>query len=55
MTTIRLTARGRKVRNAIVTAAIILLAWRLNDLTTPEACKVSIEAMSQACKGLLYP
>jgi hypothetical protein len=55
MNDIRLTQRGRTIRNIIVIIAVTLLVWRLNDLTTPEVCKVAVEDMSGACKRLLFP
>jgi len=52
---IRLTRRGIIVRNiAIAILAYLAFAW-LNDITTPEACKVPVEQMSYGCKALLYP
>jgi hypothetical protein len=55
MNDIRLTRRGRNIRNFIILAVVVLLAWRINDLTTPEVCKVAVEDMSGACKRLLFP
>lgn len=55
MKNVRLTARGKMVRNILVTAAVLALLWLVNDLTTPEACKVAVDEMSGACKRLLFP
>lgn len=55
MNDIRLTARGRKVRNVLVVTVVLVLLWKFNDITTPEACKVAVEDMSGACKRLLFP
>lgn len=50
-----LTARGRLVRNiAVGILALLVFNW-LDDVTTPEVCKVPIEEMSQGCIDLLYP
>lgn len=55
MASVRLTRRGRIVRNILITAIVLLIwAW-LNDVTTPEMCKVPFEDMSQFCLDLLYP
>jgi hypothetical protein len=54
-TQVRLTPRGRFVRAvAIALALYFTFAW-LNDVTTPEKCKVAIEEMSAECKRFLYP
>ena len=54
-TKVRLTARGRLVRNiVIVVIAYLAFAWVI-DATTPDACKVPVEKMSYGCKALLYP
>jgi hypothetical protein len=51
----KLTKRGRIVRNFFITIILIaIFAW-LFDITTPKQCKVPIEVMSQYCKDLLYP
>jgi hypothetical protein len=54
MNTVRLTRRGRIVRNIVVAIALYLLFAWLNDITTPEHCKVAFEDMSESCKRLLY-
>ena len=52
---VHLTKRGRRVVGFIL-FAIFLAVWAfLNDITTPEQCKVPVEQMSQFCKDLLYP
>lgn len=52
---IRLTKRGKIVRNVVITLiAVAVFVW-LNDVTTPEACKVPVEQMSAGCKRLLFP
>jgi hypothetical protein len=53
-TKVRLTARGRLVRNIIIAIlAFLAYAW-LNDITTPEQCKVPVEQMSSGCKSIVY-
>jgi hypothetical protein len=51
MTKTRLTRRG-KIVVAIIAVAIF---WWLNDVTTPDECKVPIDQMSQFCIDLMYP
>lgn len=52
---IRLTQRGRIVRGIVIALAVYLLFAWLNDITTPEHCKVAFEDLSQGCIDLLYP
>lgn len=55
MGSVRLTRRGRIVRNiAIALLALGALAL-IESVTTPEQCKVPLEQMSQFCKDLRYP
>lgn len=54
-TEVRLTARGKRVRNIAIAILVLLVASWLNELSTPEVCKVPIEKMSYECKSLLYP
>lgn len=49
-----LTKRGRKVRAGLLTALILATVWLLNDMTTPDQCKVEFENLSQFCLDLLY-
>lgn len=45
----------RRIAMALAFIAwLALYAW-LNNLTTPEMCKVPFEDMSQFCLDLLYP
>ena len=50
-----LTKRGRRVRAGLLTALILATVWLLNDMTTPDQCKVEVENLSQFCIDLLYP
>lgn len=52
---IRLTRRGRIVRDIVVFVVVAAVVWWLSDVTTPDACKVSVDQMSHACKDLLFP
>ena len=54
-TKVRLTRRGRIVRNIAVTILALLALHWIDDATTPEQCKVPVEQMSHGCKALLYP
>lgn len=54
-TKVRLTRRGRILRNIIVGILVVLFCLWLNDITTPDECKVPFEQMSQGCISLLYP
>lgn len=47
----RLTRRGKFV---VAIVFLLIVAW-LNDVTTPDECKVPIGKMSQFCIDLLYP
>ena len=51
----KLTKRGRIVRNFFIAVVLLALFWFLFDVTTPKECKVPIDVMSQYCKDLLYP
>jgi galactitol-specific phosphotransferase system IIC component len=51
----KLTKRGRIVRNLIIAIIFIAIFSWLFDITTPKQCKVPVEQMSQFCKDLLYP
>ena len=51
----KLTKRGRIVRNFFIAIILIAIFWWLFDITTPEQCKVPIDEMSNFCKDLLYP
>lgn len=55
MANIRLTRRGRIVRN-IAIGLLFLAVWALAEyITTPEQCRVPLEEMSQFCLDLRYP
>ena len=54
-TPIRLTQRGRVVRNIVVGILIVTLWAVLDNLTTPERCKVPTSQMDQGCLNVLYP
>jgi len=51
MTKTRLTRRGKIVVGIIA----LSIFWWLNDVTTPDECKVPVEQMSQFCIDLRYP
>jgi hypothetical protein len=51
----KLTRRGRIVRNLVITILLFLLFSFLFNVTTPQECKVPIDEMSQFCLDLLYP
>jgi hypothetical protein len=54
-----LTERGEKVvltlKWIVGIVAFLAVAGFLNDITTPEQCKVPFEELSQGCINLLYP
>jgi len=50
-----LTKRGKIVRNVFIGLLLVGLFVVVNDTTTPDKCKVSVDKMSQGCKDLLYP
>jgi len=52
---VRLTKRGRYVVGTALFLAFLAVWAFLDNATTPEACKVPVEQMSQFCKDLLYP
>jgi hypothetical protein len=52
---VRLTKRGRYVVGTALFLAFLTVWAFLDNATTPEACKVPVEQMSQFCKDLLYP
>jgi len=51
----RMEAKYVRRRRVLAAVVFIALVWWLNDITTPEACKTSVDNMSQFCKDLLYP
>lgn len=53
-TKVRLTRRGRILRNILIAIiAFLAYAW-LNDITTPDHCKVPVEQMTKGCIALVY-
>ncbi len=54
-TPIRLTQRGRIVRNIVVGILVFTLWGVLENITTPDKCKVPTSQMDQSCLNLLYP
>lgn len=46
----KLTRRGR----IVIAIIVIAIIWWLNDVTTPDECKVSVEQMSRFCLDLMY-
>jgi hypothetical protein len=51
----KLTRRGRILRNSIIVAILYLIFSYLFNVTTPKECKVPVEQMSHFCIDLLYP
>ena len=49
-----LTRRGRLLVGWVIAILLMLLFWWVNELITPDECKVSVDKMSHACKQLLY-
>jgi len=47
----KLTRRGKIVLGIVIA---VIVYW-LDDITTPDQCKVAIENMSEWCKDLRYP
>jgi hypothetical protein len=54
-TKVQLTQRGRIVRNILLTILFFVVVSFVNDLITPDQCKVPFEELSQGCLNLLYP
>jgi hypothetical protein len=54
-TKVRLTARGRFVRNIFIGILALLAFYWADQATTPEKCKVEFEKLDQGCLDLLYP
>ncbi len=50
-----LTKRGVIVRNVVIALLVLLAVMVADSITTPDACKVDVNQMSQGCKDLLYP
>lgn len=55
MTQVRLTRRGKIVRNTIITLITVAALLWLNNATIPDECKVPFEEMSTGCVKLLFP
>lgn len=55
MENVRLTRRGRIVRNILIFILFLALYALADYLTTPEMCRVPLDQMSQFCKDLRYP
>jgi hypothetical protein len=53
--TMNLTKRGVIVRNVVIALLVLLAVMVADSITTPDACKVDVNQMSQGCKDLLYP
>jgi hypothetical protein len=51
----KLTKRGRIVRNIFIVVIFYLIFSYLFNVTTPKECKVPIDEMSHFCIDLLYP
>jgi len=51
----KLTKRGKRVRNFFITIVVLYILYKFFDMTTPQQCKVPLDDMSQWCKDLLYP
>lgn len=52
---VRLTRRGRIVRNIAIGLLLLGALAIIEYVTTPEMCRVPLEQMSQFCKDLRYP
>jgi hypothetical protein len=52
---VRLNKRGRYVVGTLLFVIFIAVWAFLDNATTPEACKVPVEQMSEFCTSLLYP
>jgi len=52
---VKLTKRGRYVVGTMLFVGFLAVWAFLDNATTPEACKVPVEQMSQFCVDLLYP
>ena len=52
---IRLTKRGKLVRDTAVFVLVLAAALWALDFTTPDACRVPVAQMSGECKRLLFP
>ncbi len=50
-----LTKRGVIVRNISIFLLVLVAFVVAERVTTPDACKVDVNQMSQGCKDLLYP
>ena len=55
MGSVRLTRRGRIVRNIAIAILMLAVLALIESVTTPAQCKVPFEQMSQFCKDLRYP
>lgn len=53
--TMNLTKRGVIVRNISIVLLVLVAFVVAERVTTPDACKVDVNQMSQGCKDLLYP
>lgn len=50
----KLTKRGRIVRNLFITLLVVIVFYWLLDITTPKICKVPVSQMNTFCKELIY-
>lgn len=55
MEKVRLTRRGRIVRNIAIAILFLAALALIEYVTTPPICRVPLEEMSQFCKDLRYP
>lgn len=50
-----LTKRGKIVLSTAIGLLLVGLFTVVDNATTPDKCKVSVDKLSQSCKDLLYP
>ena len=54
-TKLRLTNRGKVVVGILLTALLLALFSYADRVTTPEACRVPTEQMTQECLDTMFP
>lgn len=51
----KLTRRGRIVRNIAVIILVFAVLWLVEYVTTPPICRGKVETLSQFCLDLRFP